>query len=317
MTFQFRPAERTAAKPLIGFYGGSGSGKTLTALLLARGLAGPKGKIAMIDTEHGRGQLYADVIPGGYSVESLGAPFSPQRYTEILHAAEQEAAVVIIDSTSHEWENVGGVLDMAGMNQQGSGKPGLHNWIEPKKQHQQFLLALLQSPATVICCCRAKHKTRQIKNQNGKTEIVKDDFTTPIQAEEFIFEMTVHAEIMPDHTLRVTKCSHPDLQKIFTDGLMVSVETGKALAEWAKGEGRPAAKPKSSSADANATEALFQTARNKAAEGTAAMRAYWKKLNKADARLLDPLIDELKNAATVADTAAVEPSADELFGDGA
>jgi hypothetical protein len=38
MTYSFRPAKRSEAKPLIGLYAESGAGKTYSALLLARGL---------------------------------------------------------------------------------------------------------------------------------------------------------------------------------------------------------------------------------------------------------------------------------------
>ena len=41
--------------------GPSGSGKTFSSLKLARGLVGPTGKIAFIDTENGSGKLYADL----------------------------------------------------------------------------------------------------------------------------------------------------------------------------------------------------------------------------------------------------------------
>src|SRR6185369_4310727 len=68
MTMTIKKASRTGVKPLIGFYSESGCGKTMSGLLLARGLVGPSGKIVMIDTESGRGSLYADVIEGGYDV---------------------------------------------------------------------------------------------------------------------------------------------------------------------------------------------------------------------------------------------------------
>jgi hypothetical protein len=299
MSFTFRPAERTAAKPLICFYSESGCGKTMSALLLARGLAGPNGKIAMLDTERGRGQLYADVIPGGYSVAEIEPPFSPATYVAALHAAESEADVVIIDSASHEWEGIGGVLDMAHAIEERTKKPGLHCWKEPKMAHQQFVLALMQSPATVIICCRAKYKSRQGKNpKSGRTEIIKDDRTSPIQAEEFIYEMTVHAEIQQDHTLRVSKSNHPQLAEIFSNGTMVSVETGEKLADWATG----AAKPPTGTHEKPQDEPdLSEGARNAAANGTDALRTYWDGLTKPDKKTLQLDLDGLKLDASTAD----------------
>jgi hypothetical protein len=212
--------------------------------LLARGFAGKDGHICMIDSESGRGSLYADVLPGGYKTLELTAPFSPARYIEAIDAVEKSGAVIgIIDSASHEWEGISGVLDMATKNEEQSGKPGLHNWRKPKMEHAKFMLRMLQSSIPWIVCLRAKYKSRQIKNDRGKTEIVKDDHTSPISAEDFIYEMTCHFEVMPDHTIHLTKASHPTLGECFPADYKepVSIKTGEAIAAWAAGGG---AKPR-------------------------------------------------------------------------
>lgn len=227
-----RPATRQGVKPLIGLYSESGCGKTYSSLLLARGFVGPTGKIVMIDTESGRGSLYSDVLEGGYEVLELREPFSPARYIEAIQTVEKSGASIgILDSGSHEWEGLGGVLSMAGEAEAKSGKPGLHCWRVPKMEHAKFMLKLLQSPIPWIVCLRAKYKTRQVKN-SGKTEIVKDEHSSPIQADDFIFEMTVHGEIMGDHTFRLTKCSHPDLRRCLPNNEWMTIEHGKFLAQW-------------------------------------------------------------------------------------
>ena len=226
-------------RPLIGLYAESGCGKTMSALLLARGLVGPGGKICMIDTESGRGQLYADVIPGGYDVLTLGEPFGPDRYIAAMAEVEKGGyGVGIIDSGSHEWEGIGGVLDQASAIEERTGKPGLHCWKSPKLAHQKWMLKLLQSPIPWIVCLRAKHKSRQTK-ENGKTVIVKDEFTSPTQAEDFIFELIAHAEILQDHSIRLTKCSHPDLRACWPTSGPITVSTGNAIARWCKGSAEP------------------------------------------------------------------------------
>jgi hypothetical protein len=226
---------------LIVLFSESGCGKTFSSLLLARGFVGPKGKIAMIDTESRRGHLYADVLEGGYQVLDLEPPFSPQQYIAAMDAAVKAGySIVIIDSGSHEWEGSGGILDMAAENEERTKRPGLHNWKSPKFEHAKFMLALMRSPIPVIVCLRAKFKTRQKKDEHGKTQIVKDDYTSPIQSEEFIFEATVHGEVMPDHSFRVTKCSHPDLRKCFPEGKPIASEHGALLAKWCEGASQTA-----------------------------------------------------------------------------
>jgi hypothetical protein len=289
MTYQIRPAVRENVKPLIGLYGQSGCGKTYSALLLARGLVGPNGRILMIDTESGRGSLYADVLPGGYDVLDLGEPFSSDRYIEAVKTAEKASGdCLIIDSASHEWEGLGGVLDMAADREKASGKPGLHCWKEPKLRHQRFMLKLLQSSLPVIVCLRAKYKSRQVKNpRTGKSEIVKDEHTSPQQADDFIYEMTVHGEILQDHRFRLTKCSHPDLRGCFAEGQSISVATGEAIAAWATG----GATPKRS--NGIETDPL-DMARLAARAGRAAFKAWWNGEGRAHREDAKPYMEELQ-----------------------
>jgi hypothetical protein len=229
MSFELEDAVRTTIKPLIVFFAESGCGKTMSALLLARGFVGPKGLVAMADSESGRGSLYADVIPGGYKVLTLEPPFTPARYLMAMDAIEKSASIGILDSGSHEWD---AVLDMAGENEHRSGKAGLHNWREPKIEHAKFVQRLLRARIPWIVCLRAKFKTRQGK-ENGKTVIIKDDFPSAIQADDFLFEATFSAEVLPDHSLRVTKTGHPELVKAFPGkGEMITEEHGRRLAAW-------------------------------------------------------------------------------------
>jgi len=235
---EIKKATRKGIAPLIALYSESGCGKTYSSLLLARGLVGPAGRIIMIETEGGRGELYADVeIIGGYEVLRLEEPFSPARYIEAIGMSEKAGAdVIIVDSGSHQWEGVGGVLDMAATNEEKSGKSGLHNWKTPKFEHAKFLQALTRAKIPVIVCLRAKYKTRQGKDK-GKTVIVKDDHTSPIQAEDFIFEATCHMEILPDHKLRLTKWSHPKLKPCFPVNAPITIETGRLIQEWCQSPG--------------------------------------------------------------------------------
>jgi hypothetical protein len=230
---EIKRATRQGVRPLIGLYSESGCGKTLSSLLLARGFVGPNGRIVMVDTESGRGSLYADVIEGGYDTLQLSGSFAPAMYIDAIKTVEKSGVSIgIIDSISHEWEGLGGVLDMASTIEESSGKKGLHCWNKPKMEHAKMVLCLLQSTIPWIVCMRAKYKSRQTKDQNGKTQIIKDEFTTPIQSEDFIYEMTFHAEILHDHGLHITKPGHPELRKCFDESKPITVEMGAALARW-------------------------------------------------------------------------------------
>ena len=272
------------------FYGLSGSGKTLSSLLIARGYVGPAGKIALIDTESSRGALYSDVVSGGYNTADLSSPFTPEKYVAMITAAEQEHDIIIVDSISHEWEGDGGILSQALAEEQRTGKPGLHCWAKPKLAHQKLILKLLQAKRPVICCLRAKYKSRQVK-KNNKTEIVRDDHPSPIADEAFIYEATAHAEVMADHTLRITKCSHPDLRGCF-DKNPATLETGAKIARWARGGSAPPPID------------LRQVAEDVASLGTDRLKQHWKTLSLTDRRALESdeaYLEHLRKTAADAD----------------
>src|SRR5579862_1530408 len=167
MTFQFAPAKRDNVSILIALAGASGSGKTYSALTLAKGLS-PSGKIAFIDTEARRGLHYAEEFQFVHA--DMRPPFAPPRFIEAIRSAEATGAeVVIIDSFSHEYDGEGGIIDFADrLASEGIKSPG--NWKEPKLSHKKMMNALLQCQASVIFCLRADEKI-EILRENGKTVV--------------------------------------------------------------------------------------------------------------------------------------------------
>lgn len=244
MSYEIRPAKRSEVKPLIGIYAESGCGKTWSSLLLARGFAGPEGRVVMIETESGRGEAYQDLLPGGYDVCSMRGNFAPEEYGKALTACEAaHPAALVIDSASHEWEGAGGVLSMAAANQN-AGKKGVVVWQQPKMEHQRhFMLRLLATPIPlVIVCMRAKYPMEETRI-DGKKEWVRSTTLDPKQADDILFEMFVHGWIDRDHRFHGTKYTRPDLRDVLVDGAPISIETGERLAAWSKGQAPAASAP--------------------------------------------------------------------------
>lgn len=290
---QIRSAAATEAKPLIGIYAESGRGKTLSALIAARGFVGPNGKILMIETESGRGEAYQghpDV--GNYEVISLRGSFSPAEFVEALDVAEaSKPGALIIDSASHEWEGAGGVLDMAAQNQ-AAGKKGPIVWQQPKMQHQRFVLRLLQTPIDlVIVCMRAKYPMEQ----KGK-DWQRSGTLSPKQSEDILFELFIHGWIDDQHRFHGTKYTTEVWKDALRDGDVITTATGQRLRAIAAGD-RAMAAP-----DDNDHASLLAVARMEALGGSDAMKSWWGKQSKADrAALKDDLID-LRQIAADADT---------------
>lgn len=108
MSFAVVPARKGKNSILLGLAGPAKSGKTLSALRVAKGLGG---KIVLIDTENKRALHYADKFD--FHHIDFQPPYTPVRYIEAINAAiAAKANVVIVDSASHEWEGEGGILEM-------------------------------------------------------------------------------------------------------------------------------------------------------------------------------------------------------------
>lgn len=228
---QLRKATRQQAKLRIGISAASGYGKTYSALLLAKGLVGDWGKIALIDTENGSGDLYDHL--GEYNVLSLSAPYSPERYIEAIRACEAAGMeAIIIDSTSHEWDGEGGCLDI--QNKMGGR---YQDWAKVTPRHNAFIQSILKSPAHIITTARRKQDYEMSKD-GGKVKVEKKGLKE-IQREGFEYELTLSLHIdTPTHLAEASK----DRTGLF-DGkpaFVISEETGKALKVWAeKGEPAP------------------------------------------------------------------------------
>ncbi len=226
MSFEIRKAKRTGARLLIQLSGVSGSGKTYTALQLAYGLAGKDAdKVVLLDTENRRGSLYANALPQPFNIIDFYAPFSPDRYIEAIEAAcKAGAEVIVIDSVSHEWESEGGCEWIANQSR-------FPDWKNAKRLHKRFMTYMLQCPAHIIACTRAREK---VDFSNPKDPIKLG--IQPIQEKNFSYEATVSL-MMQDQGKRqdVLKCP-AELQGIMGRGQgYVTVEDGMNLRHWVDG----------------------------------------------------------------------------------
>jgi hypothetical protein len=177
VTVTFQPAKREAIPLLLGVAGGTGSGKTMSALRLARGIANGQ-PFAFVDTENGRGLHYADQFPE-MQHGHLRAPFRPDAYIAAILDAHRHLTkvpkpqrVVVVDSFSHEWTGDGGCLDWADELAGGDPKKKAAAWATVKPAHRRMMTKLLQLDAHVIVCLRAEYGKVDIIRSGGKTEFV-------------------------------------------------------------------------------------------------------------------------------------------------
>lgn len=287
--FKVVEAQREAVPALVALWGFSDSGKTYSALRLARGLAGPKGKIVLIDTENKRAKHYSGLF-GGWSHLDLQPPFTPQRHTAAFEAAIAVGAnVIIMDSMSHVWEGEGGVLEQA----DASTVNGLMKWKAPKMAYMRMVNRMLRSPVHVIFCLRAKEKYVQIgQGKQAKIELAGQE---PICGKRFVFEMTISAHMESGTRKPLEPVKIPEgMINAIKPGEFITEDCGKQIAEWLAG-GSPVD---------HVAMALQASARDVAAEGTIRFRDWYQTLTKPQRASLAGIIPELKAVATESDEEA-------------
>lgn len=249
--YTYRHAKRDKTAPLIMIAGPPGSGKTYTALRLARGMVGPAGKIFLADTDNGRALFYADEFE--FEHLNLHEPFRPVIFEEAaIRAQKQGAAVLIIDNFMAEHAGPGGLLDYhQEINVRMAGGPEnfariestkMLAWIEPKTQHKRMRERLYQLNMPVILCCGAERKIAMVKQTDGKDKgktIPVDQGLVPICGADIPWAMTISL-MLPDVARPGVpvpiKALLPALQPIIHLDRPLDEATGAAIAAWARGE---------------------------------------------------------------------------------
>lgn len=301
-TFEDKPAVRESVPLLIGLMGPSGGGKTYSALRLATGIQRVTGgDVYHIDTEARRALHYADKFK--FRHLEFGAPFGSLDYlAAIEHCVSKGAKTIIVDSMSHEHEGPGGLLEqhaaettrLAARWKCSENAAQMSAWGPCKADRRTMINRILQLRCNFVFCFRAKEKLKIVKGQEPKPMGYM-----AIAGEEFVYEMTMCALLMPGAngvpTWQSQEAGEAAMIKIpaqFRDLLLgakgaLSEDIGQELATWAAGEAAP---PVASVAE---LRAAFETAQDTEAykAANAAVKTAWSKLGKGDRDVLKALAE--------------------------
>lgn len=256
----------------VGLVGASGSGKTYSALVLATGMQRiTGGKIFVIDTESNRARQYAPT-PGAKAEPSKGTfdfehvsftpPHGPDDYIAVWqHCIDAGAAVIIVDSMSHEHEGTGGVLEMheaelvkmAGNDYDKRKRVQGFAWGPPKRARRRLLNALTSWTGCAILCWRGKEKL-DWGTKDPKTGQPRELGWMQIGAQDFVWEMTINAIFTPGckgtPDWQLSRHGEDKLKKIpkffeelFAQKAQLTEQHGYSMAQWANGGPRKAKPP--------------------------------------------------------------------------
>jgi len=217
---KLQKATRKRAKIKMALQGPSGSGKTYSALLIAFGLCEDFSKVAVIDTEHHSAELYAHL--GGFQVLNLSGPFTPEKYIQALDVCQKAGMeVVIIDSVTHEWENL---LEYHSSLQGNS----FTNWAKVTPRHSGFIKKILQAPFHVISTVRTKQD--YVLNEKNGRMIPEKVGLKSVQREGLDYEWT----LVFDLDMKNNAIASKDRTGLFfgKPETKVSMDIGKQILEW-------------------------------------------------------------------------------------
>lgn len=230
--FQKAKREQVWLKVLLS--GASGSGKSYSALRLAKGIAKKcDSAIAYIGTEGSRNKYYADEFD--YDLLELEDPFECEKYIDAIDEAVNAGyKVLVIDSMTHEWKWLNDVHDKMPGN-------SFTNWGKLKPRHHKFMEKILNSPIHIIATARGKDDW-VLEDKNGK-QVPKKVGMGQQQDKDISYEYTVSLMIAQDTHIA---SSDKDNTHLFDGRYEVLTEKdGERLYEWANNGDAPT--PKSNS----------------------------------------------------------------------
>lgn len=225
MTFLFEKLTRKKTKAKIALMGTSGSGKTYSGLLLARGLVGSEGKIAVVDTENGSAGLY-DNLTNAQCCQLKD--FSVDNYIALIKQVQKDGYdCLVIDSLSPVWDSM--LDDLEKIKKTTSNSFTAWKTLTPK--YNELIQTIVNADIHIICTMRAKTEYTLETNEKGR-QVPKKVGLAPVMRDGIEYEFTIVFTIDADsHYASVSK----DRTSIFASNPvpeLLSVESGKKIADW-------------------------------------------------------------------------------------
>ena len=298
-SFQVVEAQRESIAALIALWGFSDSGKTFSALRLARGLVGAKGQ--------NRGDRYRK--PPGEVLCRDVRRLASHRHAAPLHRSTLHSRGggrhPVRCRLYHHRQHVpclggrrwGARPGRGEFSQRAGEVAGAEDGIHQDAQHAPAL----SGPRHL--CLRAKEKF--VQTGAGKSAQIVSTGHVPICDSLFIYEMTVSAKMESGTHKPIAPVKCPEgMKPSIIAGEFISEKSGEAIAEWAAGGVKLD----------HAALAVQAEARAKATEGTIKFRDWWQSIDRPQRAACKDIMPEIQNIATQADEEAAR-KAQELIRD--
>ena len=230
--FVVQKAVREKIYPKIALMGASGCGKTYSALRMATGMkaryeemTGEKWTIIFGNTEGSRGRYYANEFE--YDIVDLEAPFNPELFVDFLEYVEKlNNVILILDSTSHEWDGKGGCLEL-----HGNAGGRYQDWAKITPRHDKFINKMASISVPMIATMRGKDAYNMTQDEKGKTKVEKVGVGAK-QRDGFEYEFT--ATFMLDQKSNMAEHFKDNTHIFDREGVVILSESyGAKIVDWA------------------------------------------------------------------------------------
>ena len=279
--FRIEEGTRENTSLRISIAGESGSGKTMSALMLAQGICNGS-KPLVIDSEARKARHYGNRF--AFDHIDFEPPCTPERFLEAVKTGVDAGyEAIITDSISDEWEGLGGMLDM----RDAISIKGPGGWKEPKKRHRKMVQYFKQCRTNLIFCARADEERLDMstKDDRGKLRVLKRHWI-PVVEKRWSYDMVISLILLPDApgvvNLTLPHRLPDDFRTMLVHGRHIDAEAGEQMGLWARG--MPSDGPNIE---------LWKNARNASHEGTVAIKAFMAERTEEEKKALSPIRREL------------------------
>jgi hypothetical protein len=290
MNYHAVPATRSEEPLLLGMIGPPGGGKSLSALLLAKGMQSVRGgDIIALDTEGGRLRKYNDIVP--FNIVELPPNARSDVFLDAINAQlSSKPAAIIVDSMSDEHE---AYLEWHDEMVPKMGNNEWAAWAKPKAARKKLISGILKIKTPLIFTFRAREKTKQ-DVVNGRKVVVNIGWQ-PVAPLEIVHTLDLTCILPPradgvpvwksdkigeDFIIKLPNYLAPFIEA----GTPLNEQMGAAFARWAQGGTAAPAQP--SPAHAGAVDDLTPAEWDvklgeEAKKGTDALQECWRSMPRA------------------------------------
>jgi hypothetical protein len=233
----FKKAERTKLWARVAIFGPSGSGKSYTALRIAKGLAQRAGtRIAAIDTENRSLSKYADRFD--FDVDDLGDKTIDTYIESIKQCIKDGYKVLVIDSLTHCWKELLEEIDRIASKSFGGNSWAA--WSKGTPKQNKLIKTIVEFPGHLIVTMRSKTEWSLGKNEDGKNTVARNGMS-PEQGKGIEYEFDILMDINQGHIAEIQK----DRTGKFQDKMIEKPgeEFGEALYDWLNSGNAPPPPP--------------------------------------------------------------------------